>query len=467
MKKIGFLAFVSVLSLMSVLSTRLIIAVGGSTTHNVCLGQSIQDAINSAKSGDTIFVSSGTYYENVVVNRTVSLIGENRKTTIIHGNGAWLDVITIEADWVNITGFSITGGSNAIYFPWKIYRSNTSIIDCDIYNNIVGLYSCELCSQVSVINCNIFNNRYGIILFGSSHIIESCNVFSNDFKGIGLHTPSNKCIIVNCSVWNNRNHGAITVAVSSDHVIKNSHIFNNTLGVSFVGNGIDPVTGHIVTNCYISSNTYGIYFSSTLQSYINITNCDICNNEWGIHIKSYNSYSNSIYHNNFISNVNQAKDESMNSWDEGYPSGGNYWKDYTDLDLYSGPYQNESECDGIGDTPYLIDVENEDKYPLMYPRTLPDMRKVNYEFYGLLANYKELESIYDNLQISYCNLNVTYYDLLANYTSLQAQLNDLQLKHDSLANKLYIFLISTIVFIVTTVYLAIKKIQSEHRIKNT
>ena len=45
----------------------------------------IQGAINAASPGDTIFVYSGTYYENVVVNKTVSLIGENRSNTIIDG----------------------------------------------------------------------------------------------------------------------------------------------------------------------------------------------------------------------------------------------------------------------------------------------------------------------------------------------------------------------------------------------
>jgi hypothetical protein len=52
-------------------------------------------------------------------------------------------------------------------------------------------------------------------------------------------------------------------------------------------------------------------------------------------------------------------------WDNGYPSGGNYWSDYTGTDLYSGPYQNETGSDGIGDTSYDIDVNNRDNYPLM------------------------------------------------------------------------------------------------------
>jgi parallel beta-helix repeat protein len=90
-----------------------------------------------------------------------------------------------------------------------------------------------------------------------------------------------------------------------------------------------------------------------------------------------NSNSNVIYHNNFINNRRQVYDwswdfpgkPSINTWDDGYPSGGNYWSDYNGTDFYSGPYQNETGSDGIGDTPYVIDENNQDNYPLMKPWT--------------------------------------------------------------------------------------------------
>jgi hypothetical protein len=58
---------------------------------------------------------------------------------------------------------------------------------------------------------------------------------------------------------------------------------------------------------------------------------------------------------------------SINVWDDGYPSGGNYWSDYDATDFYSGPYQNETGRDGIGDTAYVIDENNQDNYPLVKP----------------------------------------------------------------------------------------------------
>jgi hypothetical protein len=56
-----------------------------------------------------------------------------------------------------------------------------------------------------------------------------------------------------------------------------------------------------------------------------------------------------------------------NTWDNGYPSGGNYWSDNGGADSYSASYQNETGSDGIGDAPYVIDSNNTDRYPLMGP----------------------------------------------------------------------------------------------------
>jgi parallel beta-helix repeat protein len=93
---------------------------------------------------------------------------------------------------------------------------------------------------------------------------------------------------------------------------------------------------------------------------------------FGNGIRLYSSSNNIIYHNNFIDNTKQVyilESGYGNLWDAGYPSGGNYWSDYTGIDEYSGSGQNETGSDGIGDTPYVIDENNQDNYPLMNPWT--------------------------------------------------------------------------------------------------
>ena len=68
----------------------------------------IQWAINAAKPGDTILVSEGTYYERIVINKTLNLLGENRDKTIIDARGTGT-VVAITADNVNFSGFTICG----------------------------------------------------------------------------------------------------------------------------------------------------------------------------------------------------------------------------------------------------------------------------------------------------------------------------------------------------------------------
>jgi len=85
------------------------------------------------------------------------------------------------------------------------------------------------------------------------------------------------------------------------------------------------------------------------------------------------NFGNSIYHNNFINNTQQVyipvPSVTINIWDGGYPSGGNYWSDYTGVDDKSGPNQQLPGSDGIGDTSYTIDANNIDHYPLLNPWT--------------------------------------------------------------------------------------------------
>jgi parallel beta-helix repeat protein len=91
----------------------------------------------------------------------------------------------------------------------------------------------------------------------------------------------------------------------------------------------------------------------------------IANNQQGIWLEESSDY-NTIYHNNLINNTIVVDSSgSTNVWDYGYPSGGNYWSDYAGVDSYSGLYQNQTGSDGIGDTPYATDANNQDNYPLM------------------------------------------------------------------------------------------------------
>ena len=76
---------------------------------------------------------------------------------------------------------------------------------------------------------------------------------------------------------------------------------------------------------------------------------------------------NTIFHNS----LGTVSDNGINYWDNNYPSGGNYWFEYSGIDLYYGFDQNIPGSDGIGDSPYILDGDTQDNYPLMTPWTPP------------------------------------------------------------------------------------------------
>jgi parallel beta-helix repeat protein len=86
------------------------------------------------------------------------------------------------------------------------------------------------------------------------------------------------------------------------------------------------------------------------------------------------SLGNQIYHNSYVANaqdVNITVPGYANFWDDGYPSGGNYWSKHPITDSYRGIHQNETGCDGICDCNCTLDVDNADRYPLHKPYAGP------------------------------------------------------------------------------------------------
>lgn len=123
-----------------------------------------------------------------------------------------------------------------------------------------------------------------------------------------------------------------------------------------------------ISNNIVKSNGYhGITVRNSSSNNIISNNIILDNEQNGINLQDSSS-NNIIYHNNLINNTQNGYDENTNTWDNGYPSGGNYWSDYTGDDLYSGPNQNIPGRDGIGDTPYnILGGDNQDMYPCMEP----------------------------------------------------------------------------------------------------
>lgn len=334
---------------------------------------SIQDAINAASPGDTIYVYSGTYYENVLVNKSLTLQGEDRDTTIIDGGGSGI-VVYITSNSVDMSGFTATGsGGNWGECGISLYGvSGCNIYDNKYISNYFGIWLDY--SNYNNITDNILlsNDKRGIMLTTSLNNNISDNEISDSFTAIHVGASHENDILDN-NVFSNIPYGILIIWSSTYNNIIGNTSSNNNRGLE-----IDYTSNNNIVKCNdFSYNVDGILIHSSSNNDI-ICNDVSYSSRYGIYIVDA-SYDNRIYHNNIINNANQANDETNNGnqWDNGYPYGGNYWSDFDDpgegaYDDYQGPGQDVLGADDIVDkglvagggmNPYVIDANSQDNYP--------------------------------------------------------------------------------------------------------
>ena len=264
----------------------------------------------------------------------------------------------------NIT-YTFTGNMSYPAYSGIVVERNNIAIDGDGYT-VQGSQSGNGLSltdvnNVTIENTNVIGFSFGIYLLDSNNNIICGNNVTANYEGIYLDSSSYNALSRNNATANGYD-GIYLYSSSNNTLTWNEAMGNSNDGIFFASSS----SSNTVSWNNVTTNSYdGIHIIVSSNNTFNGNNV-AANGYDGIYVAF--SSNTTIYHNNFIANVVQASTLSVgNAWDNGYPSGGNYWSDYNGTDLYSGPYQNITGSDGIGDTPYVIDANNIDHYPLMKP----------------------------------------------------------------------------------------------------
>ena len=276
---------------------------------------SIQSAINDSIDYGIIYVSAGVYYENIKVNKPVSIIGSSNKT-IIDGN--YIENV------IDITSHNVT------LINLTIQHANSTTNNDEIRNGLN-----ILSNNITITHCKINDNKIGIHLSNNNFNKIENNSFENCYYGIWAESSADN-IIRNNYFNNNSAYGMYIYTYCDRNQIQHNEYTNNLIALRVKGNSND------ISNNEFFKNQGGLYLC-----------CSAVNN--------------TVYHNDFVNNYDyNGKGNYHNQWYNDELMQGNYWDDYNGTDLNN---------DTIGDSSYLISSRNIsgdeeiiiDKYPLMQP----------------------------------------------------------------------------------------------------
>ncbi|MDH7477751.1 MAG: NosD domain-containing protein [Candidatus Bathyarchaeota archaeon] len=326
------------------------------------------------RSGEVYSFSNDIYAEIVVQRSNIIIDGSNFKLQgdrTLNSTGIYLsNVSNVVVKRVHVTEFfcaikianskscTITENNvtNSDFGLWIEYSTENIVSKNNLENLWCGV-NVAYSHKTQIFDNALSISEYGIILDWSAENVVAQNNFTDNGSSINLAWSKNNAVIGNLVIGKAKNSWqGIRLHSSSNNTILENRIESTLYALRL----LYDTTENTIRNNNISSNIYGVI--------------------------TWYASNNTIYHNRFVGNNEQAKCyASSNWWDSGYPSGGNYWSNYAGVDEKSGANQDQPGSDGIGDTPYIIDDKNVDNYPLVGSQVKQGSPETLIFFYILIA----------------------------------------------------------------------------------
>jgi parallel beta-helix repeat protein len=312
---------------------------------------------------------NNTLSENLISGNYAGLYVQSSSGMVVHSNNVTK----------NIGGIVTENMTNSIFCSNMVFANTPHT-----YSTGISIRAAE---NVNLSSNVVSHNAFGINIWNSTNTsIENNEVYSHSGWAVELHASYGNKVANNC-ISNVSALDGIRLMFSSGNSLTGNNITacehsgillwhdcdNNTATCNNIqlSGSLGVIPGHGVEILLSHNNTFSnnVFSHGSNQGLVAIESSDntvtanlVSSNRKGIVLRD--SIRNRVYHNSIIDNWEQQgfDDTGENTWDDGYPSGGNYWSDYAGVDFFRGVYQNESGSDGMGDTSY-----NQDNYPLMNP----------------------------------------------------------------------------------------------------
>jgi len=301
----------------------------------------ISRGIANVSENGKVYVYNGTYYENVDVDKTLTITGYSSSSCIVNSSASD-HVFHITANWVNISGLTVENASQTKVGFYLDVIENVTIASCNSSSNGYGLWI-TVSSNITLTNNIVSNNAHDGIYLTSSNYNTFTNNNVNNNTDAGFYLTSSD---YNTLTSNNLSYNADGFEGSSCsyNTLSSNTVFNNTNdGISIASSSINNTLESNIIR-YNGDDAMYLSFSDNNTIYSNY----VYNNSQGITLSF--SDDNIIYNNNF-NNTNNAVDDGTNCWNTtkttgtniigGSYIGGNNWSDYTGVD---------TDHDGLGNT---------------------------------------------------------------------------------------------------------------------